>query len=123
MNVPSHLQYTDHDEWVETAGDVLVVGITDYAQDQLGELVHVELPEEGDTFSEGDVVAEVESVKAVAEIYAPVSGTIVEVNAALENGAEAINEDAYAQWIYKIRPDESPTGLMSAEAYSEKIEA
>ena len=80
MSLPTNLKYTDHDEWVRVEGDVIVLGITDYAQDALGELVHIELPEVGESFDAGDAVAEVESVKAVAEVYTPVSGTIVEIN-------------------------------------------
>ncbi len=122
MNIPNDLRYTSHDEWVRKEGTTYVVGITDFAQDQLGELVHFEPPEVGATVAEGDVVCEVESVKAVAEIYAPLAGTIAEVNAALADGPEAINSDPYGNWIYKIEaPEADYESLMTAEAYQAKI--
>jgi glycine cleavage system H protein len=121
MNVPAALQYTSHDEWVKVEGNVLVIGITDYAQDQLGELVHVELPAVGKKVAAGAVVCEVESVKAVAEIYSPAAGEVVEVNTVLEDGAEAINKDPYGSWIYKLRVTEAPSGLLSAADYQKKI--
>lgn len=121
MSIPDDLQYTSHDEWVRTEGDVLSVGITAYAQDQLGELVHVELPEVGATVSAEDVVCEIESVKAVAEIYAPTAGTIVEVNQALADSPEAMNSDPYGSWIYKLQATSAPTGLLDATAYAEKV--
>ena len=121
MKIPADLKYTDHDEWVRVEGDTLVVGITDYAQDQLGELVHVELPKVGKAVKAGDVVCEVESVKAVAEIYSPADGTVTEVNTALEDGAEQINRDPYASWIYKLRVAAPPAGLLDAAAYQAKV--
>jgi glycine cleavage system H protein len=121
MNVVRDRQYTDHDEWVKVEGNVLVVGISDYAQDQLGELVHVELPAVGKRVKAGDVVCEIESVKAVAEIYAPASGEVSEVNAALEDSAETINSDPYGAWIYKLKVSEPPSGLLDADAYTAKI--
>lgn len=121
MSIPDDLQYTSHDEWVRVDGDVISVGITAYAQDQLGELVHVELPDVGATFAAQDVVCEIESVKAVAEIYAPAGGTVTEVNQALEDNPEAMNSDPYGSWIYKLRVDGAVDGLMSPAAYSEKV--
>lgn len=121
MNIPANLKYTDHDEWVKVEGDLVTVGITAYAQDQLGELVHVELPDVGKTVRAGDVVCEVESVKAVAEIYAPCAGEVVEVNSALEDGAEKINSDPYGSWIYKLKVAAAPAGLLDAAAYQAKI--
>jgi glycine cleavage system H protein len=120
MKIPENLKYTDHDEWVRQDGDVLVVGITDFAQDQLGELVHVELPSVGKKVKAGDVVCEVESVKAVAEIFSPAGGEIVAVNEVLEDAAEALNKDPYGSWIYKIKVDAAPAGLMDAAAYQKK---
>src|SRR5687768_15701533 len=102
MKIPNDLRYTTHDEWVRIDGDVLTVGITDYAQDQLGEIVHVELPAIGKMVSANQVVCELESVKAVAEIYAPASGTVVEANKALEDATDAVNKDPYGSWIYKL---------------------
>lgn len=121
MSIPEDLQYTSHDEWVRVEGDTITIGITAYAQDQLGELVHVELPEVGASFGADDVVCEIESVKAVAEIYAPAAGTVTEVNQALEDNPEAMNADPYGSWIYKLRVESAPEGLMSAAAYSEKV--
>lgn len=121
MNIPKDLRYTDHDEWVRVEGDVVTVGITDYAQDQLGELVHVELPSVGKKVAKGDAVCEVESVKAVAEIYAPVAGEIVAVNSALEDAAEQINSDPYGAWIYRLKVSAAPTGLLDAAAYAAKV--
>jgi glycine cleavage system H protein len=120
MKIPDNLQYTDHDEWVRLEGDVIVVGITDYAQDQLGELVHVELPQVGKRVKAGDVVCEVESVKAVAEIYSPAAGEVIAVNEVLEDAAEQLNKDPYGSWIYKLRVDAPPSGLMDPAAYQKK---
>ena len=124
MNVPANLKYTDHDEWVLIDGDVVTIGISDYAQDALGELVHVELPEVGDTFDAGSPVSEVESVKAVAEIFTPVAGEVVAVNEDLEDEAEKINEDAYGSWIFKLKVEDTSfaDALMDADAYKAKIE-
>ncbi len=121
MNIPEGLQYTDHDEWIRAEDGALVVGITDYAQDQLGELAHVELPEVGTALEAGALVCEVESVKAVAEIYTPVKGRIVAVNEDLDDSPELINSDPYGAWIYRIEPEGTPEGLLSAEQYREKI--
>lgn len=122
-HVPADLLYTDHDEWLRVEGTKVTIGITDYAQDQLGELVHAELPEVGATFEAGDVVCEVESVKAVAEIYTPVGGEVVAINEALEDAAETINDDAYAAWLFTLEIDDASAleGLMNAEAYTKKI--
>jgi len=121
MKIPENLKYTDHDEWVRIEGDTIVVGITDFAQDQLGEIVHVELPSVGKKVELGKVVCEVESVKAVAEIYAPVAGEVVEVNEALEDAAEQINSDPYGAWIYKLKVSGAPGGLLDPAAYKAKI--
>jgi glycine cleavage system H protein len=121
MTFPEGLKYTEHDEWVAVDGDVATVGITDYAQDQLGELVHVELPKVGKTIAQGAVICEVESVKAVAEVYSPVSGTVIEVNGALDDAAEQINADPYGSWIFKVRLSAPVSGLMDVAAYRAKI--
>jgi len=123
MSVPDGLKYTDHDEWVRVEGDVVTVGITHFAQDQLGELVHVELPEVGDSVEQGEEACEVESVKAVAEIYAPLSGEVVEVNEALEDDAEQVNNAPYDAWIFKVRMTDSGQldGLMEPGDYRSKI--
>jgi glycine cleavage system H protein len=121
MNIPSDLQYTEHDEWIRVEGTTLTVGISDYAQDQLGEIVHVELPEVGAELSAGDAACEVESVKAVAEVYTPVSGTVVAVNDALDDEPEKLNEDPYGAWLFKIEASGTLSGTMGAEAYAAKV--
>ncbi len=121
MSVPSDLQYTEHDEWIRVEGNTLTIGISDYAQDQLGEIVHIELPEVGDSIASGDAACEVESVKAVAEVYSPVSGTVVAVNEDLDDEPEKVNEDPYGSWLVKIETDEALSGTMDAAAYTAKI--
>jgi glycine cleavage system H protein len=123
MNFPENLKYTSHDEWVSLAAGEASVGITAFAQDQLGELVHVELPKVGRVVAAGDVVCEVESVKAVAEVYTPLSGKIVAVNDKLSDAAESINTDPYGSWIYRLAvtdPSEADR-LMDSNAYRAKI--
>lgn len=118
MHVPEELQYSSDHEWVRAEGKKLKVGITDYAQDALGDVVFVDLPETGQQVAAGDSVAEVESTKSVSDIYSPVTGTIVEVNSDLDNAPEAINTDPYGDgWIFVIEVDGSPDGLMDAAAY------
>lgn len=124
MNFPEKLRYSAHDEWASVDGDVVTIGISDFAQDALGDLVYVELPEVGATFAAGDAVCEVESTKATAEIYTPVAGTIVEVNALLDDAAETINEDPYGKgWIFKIKASDLSglDGLLDVAAYKAKI--
>jgi glycine cleavage system H protein len=118
------LKYTDQHEWVAVEGDVATVGITDYAQGQLGDVVFVELPEEGKAFAIGDQAAVVESVKAAAEVYAPISGEIVEVNEALNDKPELVNEDATGEgWFFKIQIDDESEldSLMDAKEYREFV--
>lgn len=118
----SEIRYSKDHEYVRIEGDVAVVGISDYAQSQLGDVVFVELPEVGKAVSQGKEAAVVESVKAASEVYAPVSGEVVEVNDALEAAPATVNEDAEgAGWFVKLRlsnPSELD-GLMTAEAYAE----
>ncbi len=123
MNFPDNLLYTSHDEWVAVDGDVITLGISDFAQDALGELVHIEMPEVGDTFDAEEMVCEVESVKAVAEIYAPAPGEVIAVNESLEDDAEDVNKTPYDSWLFKMRiSDKAPLdGLMSAAAYTKKV--
>lgn len=117
MSVPEELQYTKSHEWVRTEGDTATIGITDHAQDELGDVVYVELPEEGASFDAGDSFGTVESVKAVSDLYAPVGGEVVEVNSALEDSPEKINEDPYGEgWIVKLRTS-GEGALLSAEEY------
>lgn len=104
MNIPSELQYLSSHEWIRVEGDIATVGISDFAQDQLGDVVYVELPEVGRQVGAGETVAVVESVKTASDIYSPASGEIVEVNDALSGSPELVNEGPYAQgWLFKIR--------------------
>ena len=122
MSVPGDLQYTKSHEWVRTEGDTATIGITDHAQDELGDVVFVELPDEGDTFDAGDSFGTVESVKAVSDLYAPVGGEVVEVNSALDDAPEKINEDPYGEgWIIKLRTS-GAADLLSAEDYEKLLE-
>jgi len=120
MNHPSELKYTSTHEWVKIVGDLVVTGISDHAQDALGDLVYVEMPEVGSQITAGAQAGVVESVKTASDIHAPVSGTVVEINSALEDDPDFINEDPYGKgWIYKIRPDnmQDVDTLLSNTAY------
>ena len=122
MSVPEDLQYTRSHEWVRREGDTATVGITEHAQDELGDVVFVELPEQGATFEAGQAFGTVESVKAVSDLYAPVGGEVVEVNGALEDAPEKINEDPYGDgWIVKLRAN-GEGDLLSAGEYEQFIE-
>ena len=125
--IPSDLKYTKSHEWVRQEDDGSVtVGITDHAQELLGDLVFVELPETGGSLSAEEAVCVVESVKAASDIYAPVSGTISEVNEALEDAPETVNQDPYGDgWFFKIEPDDvnQLEDLLDAAAYGELCEA
>ena len=121
MNIPEDLQYTKSHEWVRIEGDTATIGITDHAQDELGDVVFVELPDEGDTFDAGDSFGTVESVKAVSDLYTPVGGEVVEVNSALEDAPEHINEDPYGEgWIVKLRTTDE-ADLLSPEEYEKVV--
>lgn len=104
LNLPEDIFYSDDHEWVKKEGETVKIGISDYAQDQLGDIVFVEMPEVGDSFTKGDEFGTLESVKAVSEVFIPLSGEIVAVNEALEDAPELVNEDPYAAWIIAIRP-------------------
>lgn len=119
LNLPEDVRYTDDHEWAQVTGDTIKIGISDYAQDQLGDIVFVELPEVGDSFSAGDEFGTLESVKAVSELYAPLGGEIVAVNEALEDGPELLNQDPYGGWIIEIKPENAGDfdNLLDREAY------
>nr|WP_287027629.1 glycine cleavage system protein GcvH [Vagococcus sp.] len=120
MNVPEKLFYTEEHEWVAFSEDkkVATVGITDFAQDQLGDIVFVGLPEIGDVANMGDSLADIESVKSVSDIYSPVSGKVVEVNEALLDQPELVNEAPYDQWLFKIEEvSDIQENLLQKEAY------
>mgnify|MGYP002638156926 CR=1 FL=1 len=125
MTVPTDLLYTEDHEWVRIGDDeIAIVGITHFAQDQLGAIVFVELPDEGDEVSQNDPVGQVESTKSVSDIFAPVSGTIIEINRALNDAPELINTDPYEDgWILKLKledPDEKDE-LMRPEEYQDHV--
>ncbi|WP_044100074.1 glycine cleavage system protein GcvH [Acinetobacter pittii] len=106
MNHPSELKYARTHEWVKIEGDLVITGITDHAQDELGDLVYVETPEVGSKVTAGEQAGVVESVKTASDIHAPVSGTVIEVNTNLEDDPDFVNDDPYGKgWIYKIKPD------------------
>ena len=106
MNHPSELKYASTHEWVRIEDDLVVTGISDHAQDALGDLVYVETPEVGQQITAGEQAGVVESVKTASDIHAPVSGTVVEINANLEDDPDFVNDDPYGKgWIYKIKPD------------------
>ena len=120
MRVPSELKYTASHEWVKVNDDgSLTIGITDHAQEALGDLVFVELPDVGRTLSVQENVVIVESVKAAADVYAPVSGTVSEINPAIIDAPELINQDAYSAWLFKLVPDNLAEldALLDAKAY------
>ncbi len=122
MSVPEDLKYTKSHEWVRTEGDTATVGITEHAQDELGDVVFVELPETGTTLEAGDTFGAVESVKAVSDLYAPVGGEVVEVNEALNDAPEKINEDPYGDgWILKLSTI-GDADLLSPEDYQKVID-
>ncbi len=117
---PDDIRYTDTDEWVRREGDEAVCGITSYASEQLGDVVYVQLPEVGRTVSKRDVAGEIESVKAVSDLYAPLAGTILAVNTDLDQNPGLVNEDPYGRgWIMRIRleDDGSYDALLTADAY------
>ncbi len=124
LNLPEELKYSKDHEWAKVEGDIVTIGINDYAQDQLGEVVFVEVPEVGDSLSKGDEFGTVESVKAVSEIYLPVSGEVVEVNEALEDAPELVNNSPYEDgWIIKLKTDDLSEldNLLDKAAYLELL--
>jgi glycine cleavage system H protein len=118
---PSDLKYTKDHEWVRVSGERAHVGITDYAQKQLGDVVYLELPEVGRTFSRGDVFGTIESVKAVSELYAPISGEIVEVNSDLAQKPESVNSDPHGTWmvVLKVSNPGEAGELLDSSAYAD----
>jgi len=113
------LRYTNEHEWVSEKGNTLKVGVSDYAQDQMGDIVYVELPEVGAIFAKGDEFGTLESVKAVSELYLPMGGEVVAVNEALGDAPELINQDSYTNWIIEIKPADMSEleDLLSVDAY------
>lgn len=119
-SIPSNVSYTKEHEWVSINASVYTMGITDYAQAALGDIVYVQLPKVGEKVTAGAVCGEVESTKSVSDIYAPVSGVVVEINHVLTDSPETINTDPYGHgWLAKIEVDGHPTGLLTAKEYAE----
>lgn len=122
MNIPAELLYTAEHEWIRMEGESAVVGITDYAQDSLGDVVYVELPEVGATIEQGRPFGVVESVKAASDLFAPLTGEVVEVNALLESQPELVNSDPYGDgWMIRLRPSapDEKASLLDAAAYTD----
>ena len=120
-NIPSDLKYTKEHEWIKIDGDTATVGITDFAQSSLGDIVFVELPEVGSNLSKDSAFGVVESIKSVSDLYAPISGEVLEINSSLEDSPETINQGAYDAWMIKIQMSDSSEidSLLDASAYSE----
>ena len=124
LNLPDDARYTEDHEWARPAGDLYVVGINDYAQDQLGDVVFVELPETGSRFAKGEAFGSVESVKAVSELFFPIAGEVVEVNGVLADSPELVNSDPYGEgWMLKIKAADADgfEALLTREAYLAKL--
>lgn len=124
--IPDDRRYTEEHEWAKTEGDLVVIGITDHAQEQLGDVVFLELPEVGSRLEKGKAFGVVESVKAVSDLYAPLSGEVAEVNSELVDAPERVNQDPYGEaWMVKVKPDDEAAvgALMDAEAYQKLVES
>lgn len=124
MNIPENLQYTEDHEWVKIDGQEAIIGITDFAQKELGDIVFVEIETEGESLSAGDVFGTVEAVKTVSDLFMPVSGEVLEKNPKLEDEPELVNNDPYGEgWMVKVSISEIGDKLLSAAAYKELIGA
>lgn len=122
MNVPDSLHYTKDHEWIKIEGNIATVGITDFAQGELGDIVYVDISTLGQTVAQHEVFGTVEAVKTVSDLYMPVSGKVTEVNKALEANPEKVNEDPYGDgWMIKVELSGKPEGLLSASQYKELI--
>ena len=124
MNIPADLRYSSEHEWVRVDGDTGTIGVTDYAQDQLGDIVYLDLPAVGATLTQSGKMGEIESVKAVSDLYAPIGGEVIEVNQEAIDSPELVNNDAYGRgWLIKVRLSDPAEldKLLSAEAYDELI--
>lgn len=122
MSFPKELMYAESHEWLKFEdGDIAVVGLSDFAQSELGDLVFVNLPEVGDEVTAGEVFGDVESVKAVSDVYSPVTGEVVEINEALLDSPEGINEDPYGAWLMKVKSVSDKSALLDSEAYEAHI--
>lgn len=124
MNFPTNVKYTNEHEWVRIEGDEAYVGITDYAQTQLGDIIFVDIPTEGETLGKGETFGSIEVVKTVSDLFLPIGGEILEVNPALEENPELVNKDPYGEgWIVKIKPTDASEAddLLDAETYKQLI--
>ncbi|HKK58904.1 MAG TPA: glycine cleavage system protein GcvH [Salinivirga sp.] len=125
MNIPENLKYTKDHEWVKIDGDTATVGVTDFAQEQLGDVVFVEVETEGESLQKGDVFGTIEAVKTVSDMYMPISGEVAEINPKLEDAPETVNEDPYGEgWMIKIKVDNKDelNDLLSADDYKNEVE-
>ena len=125
MNVPKKLLYTKEHEWIKNKDDEVIIGITDFAQSQLGDIIFLELPDVGEKITEGEPFGEVEAVKTVSELYAPVNGTVIEVNDDLEDSPDKVNQDCYGEgWIIKIKLDQKiiKENLLDYQGYTNLVE-
>ena len=125
MNVPRKLLYTKEHEWINNKDDEVIIGITDFAQSQLGDIIFLELPDVGEKITEGEPFGEVEAVKTVSELYAPVNGTVIEVNDDLEDSPDKVNQDCYGEgWIIKIKLDQKiiKENLLDYQGYTNLVE-
>jgi len=122
MNIPDGLQYTKDHEWVKIDGNIATVGITEFAQSELGDIVYVDITTKGQSLKEHDIFGTVEAVKTVSDLYMPVNGKVVELNAILEKNPEKVNEDPYGDgWMIKVELSGAPSSLLSASQYKELI--
>ena len=124
MNFPQNLKYTNEHEWIRVEGDIAYVGITDYAQEQLGDIVFVDIPTVGETLEAGETFGTIEVVKTISDLFLPLAGEILEQNEALEENPELVNKDPYGKgWIIKVKVDDEAQldGLLSADAYKASI--
>lgn len=125
MNIPGDLRYTKEHEWVRVDGDTAVIGITDYAQGELGDVVFVELPETGDVVKQDDAFGTIEAVKAVSELFSPIDGTVEDINGLIEEDAGVVNRDPYGDgWMIKVKVGDASQldSLLNADQYKEMVE-
>lgn len=124
MNIPANLKYTSDHEWVKLDGDIATIGITDFAQGELGDIVYVEIETEGEALDKGEVFGTIEAVKTVSDLFMPVKGEVIEVNGSIESAPETVNNDPYEQgWLIKVKVDDASEveGLLSSDAYQSEI--
>ena len=125
MNIPDNLKYTKDHEWIQIDGDMITIGITDFAQSELGDIVYVEIETEGEEVAQGEVFGTVEAVKTVSDLFMPLTGTVQEVNADLEDSPEVVNDDAYGKgWMIKVKLSGDASeleDLLTSEKYQELI--